>query len=126
MKTVYAHDWNILGKDRIRRWPSKIGEKRPIQVEIFTWSGISVGAKHFYVNVKEEDNMWWSELENAWVELSCDSEKGGYNLHADVLDNKEAIKLALYFINLIAGKTRKNHEIHWSGPGRPEWANESL
>jgi len=117
-----AHDWNVLGKEeRIRRWPSKIGEKRPLRVEITSWVGISIGAKHTYVKVKEANNGWWCEDENCWVELSCDSEKGGYSLEASVNNEDEAVALAKHFVELVAGKKRKNHDIRWEGLGRPRW-----
>jgi len=122
MKEIRTHDWGILKKERIRRWPSKIGEKRNLRVEITSWVGISIGAKHIYVKVEEQDNSWWCEDENAWVELSCDAEKGGYSLTASVTSEDEAITLAKYFVELVAGKRRQNHNVIWSGLGRPRWA----
>jgi len=35
---------------------------------------------------------------------------------------EEAIKIAKCFIELIAGKQRKNHVIYWHGMGKPKWA----
>lgn len=118
--SIYAHDWEILGEDRIPRWPSKIGEKRGIKVEINSWVGISVGAKHYNVTVEEQDNMWWSEKENSWVELSCDSERGGYSLRASLLTKEEAIKVAKFFVKLIAGKELKNHIVSWDSDTCPK------
>lgn len=97
---IYAHDWEILGDDRIRRWPNP-DEPRRLNVTINSWRGISIGAKHFYANVKEEDNQWWSEPENDWVELSCDSEKGGYSLRADCMTREEAEEVAKFFVDMI-------------------------
>ena len=120
---IYAHDWDIIGKDRIRRWPSKIGEKRSLSVTITSWVGISIGAKHTYVHVEEQKNQWWSEKENAWVELSCDSKKGGYNLRADCMNLKEAVKTALFFVKLIDPE-HNTHEVHWHGEGEPKWISK--
>jgi hypothetical protein len=39
---------------------------------------------------------------------------------AEVMSEKEAIKLAMFAIKIIAGKEMKNHEIRWSGRGRPK------
>ena len=123
MTAIYAHDWKILGDDRIPRWPSKIGEKRPIRVEINSYTTIgAIGAKHWYVNVEEHKNQWWSEERNAWVELSCDSGNKGYHLRASVLTIDEAIEVAKMFVVLIAGQRRRKHYVEWSGPGRPRWA----
>jgi hypothetical protein len=99
---IYAHDWSILGEDRIPRWPSKIGEKRPITVRISTWIGTSaIGARHYNVSVEEEVNQWWCEKENAWVELSCDPSKSGVSMSASVLSRSDAEKLAKFFVDLV-------------------------
>ena len=97
---LYAHDWGVLGEDRIRRWPSE-DDDRGLTVEVTSWIGVSVGAKHFYAKVKEENNQWWSEEKNCWVELSCDSEKGGYSLKADCMTHKEAEEVAEFFVKMI-------------------------
>lgn len=112
----------MLGDDRIRRFPSTIGEKREIRVEITTWKGISLGAKHYDVSVVEQENSWWSESENAWVHINEDSEKRGFHLNAGVLTEEQAVKVAKMFVGLIAGPKRKRHDVIWSGPGRPSWA----
>jgi hypothetical protein len=118
---ILSHDWGILGKRRKQRWPGP--DKRSLRVSIWTFTdSIALGARHWYATVEEERNQWWSEKEGAWVELSCDSENRGFNLRADVNTEKEAIKIAKIFIELVAGKDRKHHEITWSGPGKPKWA----
>jgi len=120
-RTIYTHDWNYIGDERIPRYPSKIGEKRPIHVDINSWIG-SIGAKHWYVTVKEKNNMWWSERENAWVEISCDSEKEGYSLDkASVMTVEEAVELAIAFLKIIHPTDYKEQELTWDGEGRPEW-----
>lgn len=123
-RNLYAHEWEVIGgPERIARFPSKIGEKRNIRVEITSWIGLSIGAKHHSVNVEEQRNSWWSESENAWVELSCDSQNRGYSMRAEVLTEEEAIKLAKHFIKIIAGSKRLLHTVCWTGKGRPTWAN---
>lgn len=122
MAGIFAHDWNILGKDRIRRWPSKIGEKRAVRVTIDTWIGISFGAHHWYVEVIEEDNEWWSEEENAWVHLSCDSERGGINLKAAVDSQDKAVELARWFVKTMF--CAESSDIRWTGPGDPGMVRE--
>jgi hypothetical protein len=122
MREISTGDWGILRGERIPRWPSKIGEKRPIRVEINSWVGISIGAKHVNVNVAEAENMWWCEEENAWVRIYTDSESGGYEMRSKVLTEEEAVSLALAFVTLIAGKGRKHHTVDWNGPGKPRWA----
>lgn len=121
MSEMYAHEWEILKGERIPRWPSKIGELRPINVDITSWLGISPGASHYYVEVREKFNMWWCEDENCWVELSCDSGNKGYSMKADVFTLSEAVNMAINFIKLIHGKDYKKQHVVWSGPGRPRW-----
>lgn len=123
MREIFTHDWNILKGERIPRWPSKIGEKRPLRVEITSWKGISSGARHHYCHVQEQDNQWWCEDENAWISLSCDTGNKGYSMNADVMTESEAVALAKLFVKLVAGDGLKNHEVCWSGPGRPKWAH---
>jgi hypothetical protein len=111
MTEIYAHDWNILGDDRIQRWPSKIGEKRKLRIDIRSWVGLSIGAKHIDVQISEQKNMWWSEQENAWVELSCDCSNIGYELNAKVLNEDDGIKIAKAFVSIVAGEDSKNHDV---------------
>lgn len=117
---IYACEWDDVDDERIRRWPSQIGEKRPISVKINSWVGISIGAKHVYAEVKEDDQAYWSESKAAWVYVSRDSEKSGYSMRAEVMTEKEAIAIAKTFVDLIAGKDLRNHEVQWDGPGKPK------
>jgi len=104
---IYGHSWSMLKGERIRRWPSQIDEPRPVRVEITTWKGMSIGAKHVNLCVEEEKNMWWSEDDNDWVQLSCDSESDGMSLRAAVYTQEEAEKLAIFFIKTIMKATPK-------------------
>ena len=135
---IYAHDWGILGEDRIKRWQEgpyqcreKRGkgrsvwqEKRPVKVQITTYIGtIAINASHYYVKVEEAKNQWWCEERNAWVELSCDTSYG-YNLSANVYTQQEAIQVALRFLETVCGPKRDHHTVTWHGPGRPRWASQ--
>ena len=126
MKEILRHDWGVLGSDRISRFPSKVGDKRRISVSIYNWAGFSLGAKHFSVRIKEQNNQWWCESENAWVEISCDTTNRGYSMNADVLSKKEVIKITMDFISMIAGKKRINHVVEWSGLFKPDWVEEQF
>ena len=123
--TMLAHDWEILGGERIPRWPSEIKEKRPLGVRIYTWVGTSaIGAKHFNAEVNEEQNQWWCEDRNAWVTLSCDGERDGVSMRASVLTEGDAIKMAMHFVELVTGPKRAKHIVSWDGPGKPKWARQ--
>ena len=126
MREIYGGDWNDLGEERIRRYPSKVGELRTIYVKTNTWKGLSSGSKHWYVEVKEKDNMWWDEKENAWREIYDDSEKGGYSLQASVMTEQEAIDLATHFIKTIHPDDYKNQDIVWDSDMRPIWATRKF
>ena len=118
---IIAHDWDILGDRRKRRWPGP--DKRGLEVTIWTLSGsVAIGARHWYATVIEERNQWWSEKEGDWVDLTCDSENGGFSLRVDVDTEAQAIKVARFFVELVAGKDRKHHRVTWDGNGRPRWA----
>jgi hypothetical protein len=121
--TIFAHDWEILKGERIPRWPSQIGEKRRLKITIDTWVGtMAIGAKHFYARIEEEKNMWWCEGENAWVDLSCDTESSGISMEANVMTEEEAIAMALAFIEVT--KARGKNRVTWDGPGKPQWVQD--
>lgn len=86
---IYTGDWEILGGDRIRRWPST-DDERTIKVTQRSWVGLSPGAKHIDVRVEEEDNQFWSESENAWVTIYGDTGARGYRFEGDVMSREEA------------------------------------
>ena len=125
--TIYAHTWEDLGEQRIRRWINdlekseqvnlQINDPRPVRVEILSWKDQCVGAKHYTLNIKEEDNQWWSEKENAWMDITIDSRKRGFSLSADCYSREEAIELAKFTVDLIFGKEntdkRKMWKINW-------------
>ena len=54
---IYGGKWEELGDERIQRWPSKIGDKRPLKIKLSSWVGVSIGAKHVYLEIEEEDNQ---------------------------------------------------------------------
>lgn len=125
---VTAEDWDKadLATDsqgcHIQRWPSKIGEKRGIKVDVYTWVGYDGGAKHFNVHVDEIDNQFWSEKKNEWVRVSCHSASRGASLMASVFSAKDAVKLAKTYLKMIdpTGKTHAAMWV-WSGDERPSW-----
>lgn len=112
----WVDSWKDLGKERIARWPTKIGEKRPVKVKINSWVGISIGAKHTYLEIDEAKQEYWPEKENRWVEVLCSSESRGFSLKADVYSDEEAIKIAKSFLKLMFKK--ETHVLQWDGPGR--------
>ncbi len=115
----WVKTWDDLRTDeRIPRWPSKVGEKRPVSVKINSWVGISIGAKHTYLEIEENKQEYWSEKENCWVEVLCDSEAKGFSLKAEVYTEEEAILIANEFLKLMFHK--KTHVLNWDGPGKPK------
>jgi len=49
--------------------------KRKLFIEITSWRGISIGAKHFYAKVREDDNAIWTD--GSWMYSSEDEEGNG-------------------------------------------------
>jgi len=49
--------------------------KRKLFVEITSWQGISIGAKHFYAKVREDDNAIL--VDESWMYSSEDEEGNG-------------------------------------------------
>jgi hypothetical protein len=124
---LYAHDWEILKGQRIRRWTNnlkrqeqvkpQVEDPRRVTVTLSSWVGTSPGARHYYVKIEEEQNQWWCEDRSTWVKLSCDSTSNGFSLRADCYSPEEALELAKFTVNLIFGrprtKKRKMWRIHW-------------
>ena len=108
---IYAHQWSDLGEDKIPRWPSKIDEPRPIEIEISSWVGISIGAKHVMLRIAEQENAWWCEDRNDWMILSCDSHKRGFSMSADVYSEQQAIEMAIYFLRDVMKVNAQTHVI---------------
>lgn len=97
---ISTGDWDILGDDRIRRWPNE-DDPRRIKVDIHSWVGASPDAKHVDVRVSEEENTWWSESEQSWCTIYSDSSARGYELEAKVMTRKEAEEFAHYAVEFI-------------------------
>jgi hypothetical protein len=115
-------DWDKLGDDRIRRWPHEYGGKRPIRVTINSWVGTSaIGARHYYLEVEEEENQWWCEKENSWVTFSMDLHNKGREINGTFEDEESAIELARKAIELLTKKDLTHFTVTWSGPGCPRW-----
>jgi len=127
MSYILAHDWDILGEERIPRWPSKTGEKRKIKINISTWVGtLATEAKHYDVTVTEEANQWWCEEKGAWVELTCDDHQVDYSLSATVLSHAEAMKVAQLFVALITTNREEEYLVCWPNQEREDENEEEI
>lgn len=118
----FVNSWRDVDEPRVKRWPSKTGEKRKINVWITTWVGRDKDATHYRVSVEEQANEYWSEKRGQWVKVNCCERSLGCHLRADVLKSRDAISLAKTFIKMIAPKG-ETHYVEWSwyGEGRPRW-----
>lgn len=78
-----------LSLPHVRRFDDK-RRKRHVYVEIHTWRGLSLGAKHWYVSVREEDNPIWDEAEQTWRVCWDDKEACGRTIRIEVLKQDSA------------------------------------
>jgi len=62
-----------IPKPHRRKFPGD--HPREVRVRLTSWIGISPGAKHWYVDIKEEDNYLWDEAEHSW-RIAWDDKKG--------------------------------------------------
>ena len=120
-RSIHGGKWEDLGDERISRWTdSHWNGPRRVSVKIETWVGVSIGAKHTYARIEEEDNQWWDEKENAWRRIWDDTEASGFSLEASVYDDKQAVKIARNFLRLMVGDNKDGKwKIDWEGPGEP-------
>lgn len=108
---IFTGDWEILKGERIRRWPSQIGEVRPIKIDINSWVGISIGAKHVMLKIEEEDNAYWCEDKNCWVHIYSDTTARGISMEANVYTDKQAEELAIFFLKNVVKVTPETHKL---------------
>jgi len=126
--TKYIHSWDKIAWDestssRIRRWTNNLNESdqiklqvddpRPVSVGISSWVGTSVGAKHFTLIITEHDQMYWSDEENCWCEVSKDSTKMGFSAKLECYSEQQAKTLATMIINEVFGKPTTKRRKMW-------------
>lgn len=76
----------IRAFDRMRR-------KRKVKAYVTTWKGISIGAKHYYARLEEEDNPAFVIKDDGyltWMLASDDEEGRGRKFNLDCLTIQEA------------------------------------
>lgn len=108
---IYAGTWDDVGKKRIPRWPSLIGEKRKVDVTITTFMGMAPGSRHWTLKIQEQNNSFWSESKNAWVEVCSSACTDGFRLEAEVFTIEQAKSIAKNFLRLMCGEKKSGHEI---------------
>jgi hypothetical protein len=96
-------DESLVGDRRIRKFPSKVGARRGVRVEIHSWVGVSAGASHYCVRIKADPNLLWSEKEGAWIQLYVDTGADDtFSLdEAKVLTERDAVKVATAFLKTV-------------------------
>jgi hypothetical protein len=50
----------------IRMFPNKAGHKRTVCLDVYSWLGIGLEAKHYYVRSRQEDNYIWNSHDALW------------------------------------------------------------
>jgi hypothetical protein len=113
---VSGIDWGDLKEFRIPRWPSKIGEKRPLVVEITSWVGISAGARHYYAHIKEHEQCWWDNEDNRWAVVSGEDSRD-FKVDVDAPRREAAIKIAKAVVKAILSlddpEAGIEHSVEW-------------
>lgn len=112
-RSISTGDWDILNGKRIRRWPGgSWSGYRCLTVKIDSWVGISMGATHTYLNIKEEDNSWWCEEKDAWVNIYGDNSGTGMRVKADLLSTEDCINLTIPAILCILARGKADGYEH--------------
>lgn len=66
-----------IPKPHIRMFPNTVGRKRRVNFAVDSWVGMGQGAKHFYVKMRQEDNLIWDESDGIWTQAWDDEEADG-------------------------------------------------
>jgi hypothetical protein len=69
-----------------------------VVIDVNTWRGTAIGASHYYVKVKEEDNQWWSDEEGCWCVSYRNRRDVQRKFEADVFSLEEAAALAAFIV----------------------------
>ena len=84
--------------------------QRKVKVDVTTFKGLSIGAKHYYVEVQEEDDAAWNEERQTWVTSSARKDlKGQRFTNGDFMRKQHAIRWA----NMIVSENFSSHKIEW-------------
>lgn len=129
LKGEYILRWpHFKYKDWKTAFDPEHPDSRRINVKITSWVGTSAGAKHIYVTVEEEENMYWCEEKNAWLMPFAHSDVTGYSFKGEVLTDKEALDFAKQCCKIILNsvgadfKNKKHYKISWNKSRIPKWA----
>lgn len=91
--------------------------RRKVIASISSYRGISIGAKHFYANLREDDNPIWDTTVNGWRCCWDDPEGRGLELEQSVFTRKEAEEwIVETFRDKFSTKTHKLVDRNWDVP----------
>lgn len=111
MREIFGGHWDDIDKSRIKRWPNDSGDLRPIHIERVDWA-YSLGGKHFEITVHEHYQQYWSSKHNAWVEVGSDGSKRGFELQVSCLEEEDAYKTVVAFLNLVSSPKTHNLSVN--------------
>jgi len=107
----------------VRRWPNPKRIKRRVRVNIYTWVGIGVGAKHTYAVLTEEFNPLWDWNNNRWVECWDDREGKGRQVEAEFAAPTplERERRARAWVRQTVRRNFRNHLVVKDGDTKAPW-----
>lgn len=98
------------------RWPNEHQLRRRIIVDFDSWRGIALGASHFYVKIREEQNAAWDGKEICWVIYRDHADMKIRKFEADVFTREEAAK----FVESVVGTFFSDDKIYRITDGSTE------
>ena len=122
--TIYTHDWEDLGDDRIHRWTNsltateqvkeQVDDPRRVLVRISTYIGtLALEAKHYTLTIEEQGNEWWSESKNDWIVISDDLDSSGLSARVACYTEEEAKQIGKYILSILFGKPQSKKRKLW-------------
>lgn len=88
-----SHGWGgklaDIPKPHIRKFPNP-HVRREVVIKLSSWcTCASIGAKHVYVEIKEEENFLWDSAGNCWRAARDDEESKGRVFKTEFIYGKE-------------------------------------
>jgi len=87
---IYGGDLDKMPKPHVHFYGGE--RKRPVKARVFTWIGMSMGARHWYAELKEEPNPIWDSSEHAWRVPFHDQESQGRTIQDNANTEAQAIR----------------------------------
>jgi len=94
-------------------WPTawEKGRKRGLKVQVISFVGVSIGAKHYDASIDEDDNPIWNWKDKIWSNAYVDLDRKGSDLSSPrFYTEKDAMDWVFRMLSVF---DPQKYEVHW-------------